>query len=117
MPVRAPKPLMEKHFKLMPQKVQPLMRALRDIVLFAQPDLSEEIAWGMVVYKKKGFIIGAQDENTSLRIQFFHGSKLTDPNNVLQGTGQGIRNLRVSDVKELKQDQIVRWIEESLKYD
>jgi hypothetical protein len=117
MPVRAPSRLVEKHISLMPGKVQPIMRALRDIVMFAQPDLSEEIAWDMVVYKKKGFIIGAQDESDSLRIQFFHGSKLQDPNGVLQGTGQGIRNLRISNVKDLNQNQIVRWIEESLKFD
>jgi hypothetical protein len=49
-----------------------------------------------------------------VNLQLIKGARLTDPRHLLEGTGKGIRHLKLRTPAEIPVAQVKRWIRESL---
>lgn len=91
---------------------------LREI--FLETEMVEEVKWGMPTYtinKKK--VVGIAGFKEYFGIWFFQGVFLEDPLKVLvnaqEGKTRGMRHWKFSDIKEVKKDLILPYVEEAIQ--
>jgi hypothetical protein len=56
--------------------------------------------------------IGLQSKHVNLG--FYHGAKLKDPGGILEGTGKGLRHIKLYDVADVKNSSIKALIREAI---
>lgn len=91
---------------------------LRDIVLQVHPKIVERIKWGnlIFVYNENNFASVCSFETISYHnLPFFKGALLPDPKRLLEGTGKGMRHLKIHSEKDINKKQIISWIKEAIK--
>ena len=77
-------------------KNQTIIRALRKFVKRVEPNLSESVKWGNGCWiGKKGPVAYVYSDAGFVQFGFFHGSKLTDSKELLEGKGQYVRHIKV----------------------
>ncbi|MFQ5933970.1 MAG: DUF1801 domain-containing protein [Dehalococcoidia bacterium] len=92
-----------------------LAEPLRELIFEADPELSEAIKWGNPVYEKKGracYIAAMTDKYVSLG--FFKGAMLTDPEGLIEGTGEKMRHVKVRSLEDIRRAQFLAWIREAV---
>ena len=52
-----------------------------------------------------------------VRLQFFQGSSLSDPQGLLEGTGRGMRHIKLSNAEAMPSDGIRALIREAIQLD
>lgn len=70
--------------------------ALREAVLAAEPGLEPSIKWGNLVFSRAGahaFAIVVHKDHANLQV--FNGTALRDRFPMLEGTGKGLRHLKL----------------------
>ena len=97
--------------------IRQICETLRDIVLKGDPELKESIKWGNPVYEKRGkvFYLSATDRYVTLG--FFQGARLTDPGGRIDGTGKGMRHVKVRALEDIDKVQFASWVSEALTLD
>jgi hypothetical protein len=105
-------PSVERYILAQRPQHRPLLRLLRKVVRDALPGAGEELKWGQPCYLVGGervaclYVIGGH-----VNLGFFRGAELDDPRGVLEGSGQGMRQIRVgvpSDVKRRELTLLLR---------
>lgn len=46
---------------------------------------------------------------------FFKATSLSDPKGLLEGTGKGMRHVKIHNEKEINEQQIVAWVREAIR--
>lgn len=87
-----------------------LLSELRGIILKAVPDTEENIKWGMPVYSIKKNFCFLHSSKKHVTLGFYGGSKLTDKDGLLEGTGKQMRHIKVRNKKDIRKQQFTRWI-------
>lgn len=97
---------------------------LRDIILSDHKDVKETIRW---TTKRSGyalfFIVGKDNlafiytgvKRDYISIGFFFATSLTDPENLFEGTGKGMRHIKVRSEKDIPAAQVKKWVKEAVK--
>jgi hypothetical protein len=88
--------------------------ALRRLILAADPELKESIKWGNPVYEKQGFVCYLAATKAYVSLGFFNGAGLSDPNQVIEGTGEKMRHVKVRHVGEVPSHQLTAWVQEAV---
>jgi hypothetical protein len=99
---KAGKGTFEGFVRSMPKPLRPLAEQIVSLVSEAVPGLSRELKWGWPAFTipgKKGMervlcSMGAVGDRY-LNLMFFKGAKLHDPKRRLEGTGKGMRHIKV----------------------
>ncbi len=94
-------------------KLRPLAEVLRRLILEAGP-VEETVKWGFPTYVKDGNVCSINDHEDYLRLQFFRGSALTDSDGLLEGTGKGMRHLKVRSKEDVQPEVIQAWVREAI---
>jgi hypothetical protein len=94
-PKRKPVTTVEDYVERCAPKQQPLVRSLRKLVLEAAPRADETIKWGAPTYTQDGNLCYISACDGHVNIGFYRGAKLPDPKGLLQGTGKGLRHVKV----------------------
>jgi hypothetical protein len=80
-------------------QVRELALWLREVVLAAEPDLSERVyhGWDGIGFRHPdaGYICAIYPRGAELRLLFEHGVRLDDPNGLLEGDGTQTRHVAV----------------------
>lgn len=92
----------------------PIARALRTLVLDAEPDLKESIKWENPVYEKNGRVCYLATNKNYVTLGLFNGALLQDADGLIEGTGAKMRHVKVSKIDDVQPDLFVRWIRESV---
>jgi hypothetical protein len=95
--------------KLEPEQKK-IVNQLRSIILRTLPHLKEEYKWRVPFYHPVAYINAVKDH---VNLGFLYGAILTDPNELLSGTGKNLRHYKIKEVKDLKKRQIAAWLHES----
>ncbi|MBI2855323.1 MAG: DUF1801 domain-containing protein [Chloroflexi bacterium] len=66
--------------------LQPLLTAIHRLVQQAAPEAREAIKWGYPCYEQKGNVCSIMPDRGYVRLQFFRGADLQDPDGLLEGT-------------------------------
>ena len=91
-----------------------IVTVLRKVIKTAAPDIEERIGWGMPCYFHNSMVSGIMSCKAHVNLQLIKGARLTDPRHLLEGTGKGIRHLKLRTPAEIPVAQVKRWIRESL---
>ncbi len=69
---------------------------LRRMVMDVEPAFRESIKWGNPVYSLGQDIVYIADQRQYVQLGFFIGASLPDPYQLIEGTGKGMRHIKVS---------------------
>ena len=99
--------------KLNPEQKETVEK-LRSITKAALPDVVETIKWGNITY-----LLGESNLSWILIFGdhvdygFFRGAELTSQ--ILEGTGKGLRHIRINDDKSFDEKEILRLLKEAIQ--
>jgi hypothetical protein len=101
-----------------PQVIE-LVTTLRELVKQSTPELVEEPkrGWGNISYKKKGLVCAITPQKTYATLFFYKGTRLTDPQGVLEGSGKALRHVKIRKPDDIHVEQIAAWIHEAVGLD
>jgi hypothetical protein len=75
---------------------------LRAIVQGAFPELEERMRWMQVGYLvSKKDVCGIYPASDHVNLSFWQGSALSDPKGLLEGTGKGMRHIKIFKVEDV----------------
>lgn len=81
---------------------QAILRELRKLVKRVRPGLEESVKWGNGVWldgtKPVAYVYAASDH---VQFGFFAGSRLKDPEKLLQGSGAYVRHVKVRNPSDI----------------
>lgn len=89
---------------------------LRRVVKDAAPKASEVIKWGMPVFEHKGLLCYIQSANGYVKLGFYEqGIYLSDPDGLLEGTGEAMRHVKVRASKDIRAGLFAAWVKRAVE--
>jgi hypothetical protein len=93
---------------------------LFDNLLYIQADkkIEEAIKWGNLTFVKNGKNIAfvyTYDKAPYINFGFLKATSLKDPKGFFQGTGKGIRHVKIYSEKDIDKKQFAAWVEEAVQ--
>ena len=95
--------------------LQELANTLRQLVLDAAPGVEEQVKWGQPCYLKNGMICYLAAGKGYIRFGFWRGVDLKDLNGLLEGTGKGMRHVKVRSLDDIRADLFTAWVREAVE--
>jgi hypothetical protein len=96
------------------QKLRALAKKLRQIVKKTLPNALDLIKMGVPNYSIDGKGVACiVDYSRHVNLYFFQGAKLSSE--ILQGTGKGMRHLRISESEDIRQAEISQLLKKAAK--
>jgi hypothetical protein len=97
-----------------PEPQKSIGHLVRNILLGQYPELEESIKWGNPTFSGSSNLCSLICHNDHLNMQWFKGSELDDPEQVLEGTGKSMRHQKLLSVGDIDEDIIIDFLEQSL---
>lgn len=85
---------------------QSVARALRDLVREVAPSLDEGLKWRQPVFSGRRSVCYIAAEKDHVKLGFFRGASLPDPQGLLEGTGKEMRHIKVRRREGLPRDDV-----------
>ena len=92
-------------------------RAVRTLIKKEAPGLNEVIKWGNPVYVGKEHVIMICSYNNHLNVEFVKGAHMKDPKGQLEGTGKGLRHVKVPHGEKVPEATLKGFIKQGLALD
>ena len=95
-----------------------MITALRKLVKKTAPTLVESVKWGNGVWLGEEWPVAflhAKDDH--LQFGFFAGSELSDPKNLLKGSGKYIKHLKVFTLNDIDELAFARLIRQAVRHE
>jgi hypothetical protein len=94
---------------------QRTINRLRTVVNGAVPGLEERMRWLQVGYlMSKKDVCGIYASSDHVNLSFSRGSTLKDPEGLLEGTGKGIRHIKIFNVEDVGEETIKAYVREAV---
>lgn len=74
---------------------------IRKKILDIDADLDEEIKWKNLTYRKKRPLFGIVIHKNHINLEFWQGTLLNDPDNLIEGTGKKIRHYKIRNEDDI----------------
>jgi hypothetical protein len=104
------------YIKRLESPMREIAEELRHIVREAAPQAKEAIKWGMPVYERNGNFCAIDGSRRSyVNLQLFQGASLPDPEGLLEGTGKGMRHVKVRELEGIPKDALKRLVREAAR--
>jgi hypothetical protein len=92
---------------------QKTINRLRTIVKGAVPELTEQMRWLQVGYLiSRKDVCGIYASSDHVNLSFTEGATLKDPKKLLEGTGKGIRHIKIAQVEDVGEATIKGYVKE-----
>ena len=91
----------------LPAAQQAIAVALRELVRKAAPKLEETVKWGYPCYVGTEKVCSIMAFKEHVNLAFFQGAKLADPEGLLEGTGKGMRHVKVHNAEDIPTKAVV----------
>ncbi|MBM3898404.1 MAG: DUF1801 domain-containing protein [Thaumarchaeota archaeon] len=103
---------------LSPEKKSFAMK-VREIVFNADPSIKETIKWGSLTFISNGNIawIINYPQKEYINFGFFRATELSDPKKMFEGSGKGLRHVKIRSDKDIDAKQFAAWVKEAIKLD
>lgn len=107
----------ERFLAALPEAKRELAIMVRKIMLEADNSIQEDIKWGNLTFISNGNIGFVYTYKTVpyINLGFMRAVELTDPKNLLEGTGKGMRHIKIATPKDIDKKQITAWAKEAVK--
>jgi hypothetical protein len=94
---------------------QKTINRLRTIIKGAVPELNEQMRWVQVGYLiSKKDVCGIYAVSDHVNLSFMQGATLRDPKGLLEGTGKGMRHIKVTRSEDVDEDTIKGYVKEAV---
>ncbi len=94
---------------------RPMLLALREIIVTSGYGFKEGIKWGSPSYWmpeiSRRNICYLAPQNAYVRLGFFNGAMLDDPDGMLEGTGKKLRHIKVYEVTDANRDALKSYVQ------
>jgi hypothetical protein len=100
----------------LPELKRILALLIRDVFLTTDKKITEAVKWRNLTFIYKGNIAFIYTfKNTAyINLGFMKAVKLSDPKKLLEGTGKGMRHIKVYAEKDIPKTQLKKWIKEAM---
>ena len=101
----------------LPDEKRQLFLELRELMLSAAPGITESLKWGQLTFNlgKKSFAFIYTYKNLPyVNLGFFFATSLSDPKSLFEGTGKGMRHIKIYGPKDIPKTQIKKWVKETV---
>ena len=103
--------------KLPEEKRLPAIK-IRDIFLKTSSKVEETIKWGNLTFvcgKTHLAFVYTYKTVDYINLGFMQATSLQDPKNLFEGTGKGMRHIKIRTVKDIPVTQVKAWINETVQ--
>ncbi len=92
---------------------------IRKLILAAAPDLEEEWKWGTPVFSKKGMVCAMGVFKTHVKINFFKGASLKDPDRLFNAglDAKTMRSIDIHEGEKLNGAKFKKLVKEAVAFD
>jgi hypothetical protein len=101
--------LIESWFDMLTDEQRPIARALHAAVTAAAPSLHATVRWGNIVYQHEGTnALAIVPHKSHVNLQLFRGAAVAPMYPQLEGSGKGVRHLKLRTAEAVNADLIAR---------
>lgn len=109
-------PLIDDYAKGLTGWKKDVAKELRQVILAASRELTEEVKWGWPCYTADGkCVCGFMDMKTSVNFVLYVGAELDDPDGLIEGTGKLMRHVKLRGVEDIRKPAFMKFIKESIR--
>lgn len=95
-------------------KEKAIVVALRDLITKAVPTAEVSIKWGCPWWTLNGFLCAVYVAGDHVNLAFSRGTELSDSEGLLEGTGKGMRHIKVRDISDIKKTKFTALIRQAV---
>lgn len=100
-----------------PPESHQLLTHIRDAIIASGHNFTEGIKWGTPGYwlpeVSRRNIVYIAPHNNYVRLGFFNGATMPDPQNLLEGTGKKLRHIKVHNLSDITPQTLTNYIQAS----
>lgn len=90
-----------------------LVGELRRLVMDTVPEATETFKWSAPTYEYNGLLCAISPGKGYVRLQFYHGADLNDPEGLLEGTGKDLRHVKVRSLDEENREALKALVKQA----
>jgi hypothetical protein len=99
-----------------PANQRPIVNALRKLIKSSVPGVVEEIKWSRPIYSTtNGMFCYLHRTKNHVTLGFHEGTSLKDPKNLLEGTGKGMRHVKITSAADIDQSALRQFVKQAAK--
>ncbi len=93
-----------------------IVTRLRRVVRDAAPRAIESLKWGQPVYEQSGLLCSIAAYTSHVNLGFYAaGCVLSDPDRLLEGTGEKMRHVKIRTVSEIRSGLFGSWVKKAVE--
>lgn len=99
------------------QREKELALKVRDIVLKADTSMKDGIKWGSLTFiadRNIAWILNYPQKDY-INFGFFRAAELSDPKKLFEGSGKGLRHVKIRSEKDIDAKQFTAWVKEAIE--
>ena len=98
-------------------EVRQLVEHLRTLVRRAAPQAAERgiKGWKVIAYERNGIFAYIAPYRKWANLGFYKGASLPDPEGLLEGTGKGLRHVRIRSASDIRENALRGLVEEAYR--
>jgi hypothetical protein len=107
----------QKFIAALPDAKREVALQVRDLMLTAHPSITEDIKWRQLtfIYGKTNIaFIYTYSGVDYMNLGFMQATSLSDPKGLFEGTGKGMRHIKIKTPKDIPAAQIKKWVKEAI---
>jgi len=97
-----------------PSMQQPILSALRKLILAQSPDVEEQFKWSRPVYALEKDFCYLKSTKKSVTLGFFEFDKIKTNNHLIEGTGKSMRHIKINSLDDIENSKVESMIKEVL---
>jgi hypothetical protein len=113
-------PKIQQFLAALPDHKREIAFQVRDIILSFSPKVAEAIKWRQLTFisgKTDLAFIYTYAGVDYMNLGFMKATSLNDPKKLFEGTGKGMRHIKIRTIKDIPAAQIKKWVKESISLD
>jgi hypothetical protein len=110
-------PKIQQFLAALPEAKREVAMNIRDLILASDPKIKEAIKWKQLTFvcgKTNLAFIYTYPGVDYMNLGFLQATSLTDPKNLFEGTGKGMRHIKLYSVKDIPAAQVKKWVKEAV---
>jgi hypothetical protein len=108
---------LEAVFAALPPEQRKLADALRRTIRAEGPELTEDVKWNAPVWGGRKLVFCLMVYDDHINLGFFHGADLAAKHPTIEGTGKGLRHIKVQRPADAKLPSVKAAIRDALRRD
>ncbi|MCI4318971.1 MAG: DUF1801 domain-containing protein [Thermoplasmata archaeon] len=113
----SPAPEVDRTIAELAPPMRTIAQALQSKIRRTAPELRETLMWQNPVWRGRKPVLCLMLYDDHVNLGLFHGAKLTTKYRRLEGTGKGMRHMKVRSVDEAKDPTLAGLIRDAVKLD